>query len=598
MNHIFKYLLGICLTLALCCCGNKQTGKIITLSELPPVTIPTELDSVIAIKNWMAIGPFEFNPLFTDPVKTFFREDLKRYKIKEGSIDSAAIENLQKQGISVFLIAESSPKIKLLNYIFKSVNKKSNFYLVSKIHSEKNQKVTLITDGSNSYSVWLNGDKQIEIRGKYNTNKASDRFVNISLKEGENTLFVKLNRGSNMRSWDLICTVAPHREAERIFRVNYAGDFVVNPIVNNSLEVYAGPYRSGKVEIRNDKDQTLATGSFDNQDTNNHSFVISDLVKLEEGFYKTVLTVDTERLEEMVYKGDYRKFAKEIKSNVDKFNDNSSYSEDLKAALQRVNFLNDKLGDPKSPSETRFLNKNRVFWGRSLDRMLQKNATTQLMTYKNQEGDSLGVFIFHKDSKLKNNIPLVIIVPSALQGNSMIEDWYASNLDQIETDNALADEQGSAVAWIYAGGKRYSADKTEKEISAVINRLHSEYGINDRKVFIMGDCEGGRRALVQLATTPDRYVACAVDAPITLYEGIDRAPIDLLPQMSKVPIMIRHGVDDNVSPVENARVFYAKAQKLNMPVEYVETGGSHISLSKDNHKSLFEFFSWIISKQK
>ena len=586
MNRIFRYLLGICLVSALFSCSNKQIipGKIVALSDLPPVNIPAEPDSVIEIKDWLAIGPFEFNSLFTDPAKTFFREDLKRYKIKEGRIDSTAIEKLQRKGVNVFLIDEPSPQIKLFKYIFENVEKKSNFYLISRIHSAETQDVTLVIDGSNSYAIWLNGDKQIEVRSKYNTNKASDRFVNVSLKKGENTLFAKVNRGSNKRSWDLICTIAPRQEAERIFRVNYAGDFVVNPIVDNSLEVYAGSYQSGRVEIRNDKDQIIVAGSFDRQNTNDHPFVISDLGKLEEGFYKATLTVDTDRLEEMIYKGDYQKFAKKIKTDVNQINNRSLYAEDLKAALQRVDFLNDQPGDPKSPSETRFLNRNRVFWGYSLYNMLHKNALTQLMTYKNQEDDS-GVFIFHKGGELKNNIPLVIIVPSALQGNSMIEDWYTSNLDQIETDNALADEHGFAVAWIYAGGRNYSENKTEKEIAAVINRLHSDYNIDDRKIFIMGDCEGGRRALVQLASSPDRYAACAVEAPITS-EGI----IDLLPKMVNVPIMIRHGVDDYTSPIESSRIFYAEAKKLNMPVEYFETGGGHVSLSKDNHRFVFEFF--------
>ncbi len=602
MNYMFRYLLGICLILVFCCCC-KQTNKKNPFSKATPkratlpVNIPAELDSVIAIKNWLAIGPFEFNPLFTDPARSFLREDLKKYKIKEGLIDSMSIEKLQKQGVSMFLINAQSPQIKLFQYIFKDLEKKSNFYLTSRIYSAQSQNITLIVDGSNSYAVWLNGDKQIEVRGKYNTNKASDRFINVSLKKGENTLFVKVNRGTNKRSWDLICAIASQQEAKRIFRVNYAGDFVGNPIVNNSLEVYAGPYQSGQVEIRNEKDQIVVTGPFNHQNTNEHPFVISGLGKLEDGFYKTILTVDNERLEEMIYKGDYQKFVKKVNSDIDKINDSSLHAGDLKVAIQRVDFLNNKPGDPKSPSETRFLNRNRVFWGYSLYKMLHKSALTQLLAYKNQEIGS-GVFIFHNGSKLKNNIPLVIIVPSALQGNSMIEDWYTNNLDQIETDNILAGEYGLAVAWIYARGRNYSADKTEKEIASILNRLHSEYDIDDQKIFIMGDCEGGRRALVQLAMSPNRYAACAVDAPITLSEGVDGTPVDLLSQMGNIPMMIRHGADDNVSPIENSRAFYSEAQKLNIPVEYVETGGSHVSLSKDNHRPLFEFFSKIAFKQE
>jgi len=68
--------------------------------------------------------------------------------------------------------------------------------------------------------------------------------------------------------------------------------------------------------------------------------------------------------------------------------------------------------------------------------------------------------------------------------------------------------------------------------------------------------------------------------------------------MRNIPILIRHGIDDDVSPVENSRRFYAEAQKLNMPVEYVEVEGSHINFSKDGHRYVFEFFSKISSEQE
>ena len=60
--------------------------------------------------------------------------------------------------------------------------------------------------------------------------------------------------------------------------------------------------------------------------------------------------------------------------------------------------------------------------------------------------------------------------------------------------------------------------------------------------------------------------------------------------MDKIPILIRHGYDDDTTPVEHSRRFYAEAQKLDMPVTYIEVSGSHISISKDLHSYVFEFF--------
>jgi len=584
MRCVHKLLLKICLILALCSCGNEADVKVF-FSDLPAVNIPSDLNTAIEVKHWLAIGPFEFNPLFIDPVKSFNRKDLRKYGIKEGWMDEKGIKKVQRRGVDVLLIDTLSPQIMLFDYVIDREEKKSNFYLVSKIYSEKAQEVTLIIDGSYSYAAWLNGDKLIEVRGKHNVNKAGDRFVNISLKEGENQLFVKVSRGTNKISWDLICAITSRSEGERIYRVNYAGDFVTNSIVNKSLEIYSGPYQNGKVEIMDEKGEVVAGSSFENQ-----PFVVSGLNRLKDGFYKATLILGDEKIRQVIYKGDYLKFAKKTKMQVDELAGNSLYIKDLHAACQRIEYLNNQYGDPHSPNETRFLNRNRVYWGFSLLRMLQNNATTQLMTYENQEGEP-GIFIFHNTQKSSQKIPLVIIVPAATQGNSMIEDWYTSNLDQIETDNALADKFGFAVAWIYAGGTNYSAIETEKEITAIINRLQSEYNIDTQKIFITGDCEGGRRALVQLALSPGRYAACVVASPITLLGGRDGVPLYLITQMDTVPILIQHGRDDNVSPVEHSRRFYEEAQKLNLPVVYNEVAGSHVNVSKDGRRYVFDFFS-------
>ncbi|MDR2145539.1 MAG: hypothetical protein LBE91_03645, partial [Tannerella sp.] len=172
MKKTFKFMPGVFLTLTLCCCNNpKPTGETVALPEMPSVTVPTELDSIIGIKNWLAIGPFGFNPLVTDPLKTFAREDLKPYGIREGLLDDAALEKLQKKGAEMFSIEASSLPIRLFEHVREDIKNKSNLYLASRIHSEKAQDATLILDGSYSYAVWLNGIKQVGVKGKYNTNK-------------------------------------------------------------------------------------------------------------------------------------------------------------------------------------------------------------------------------------------------------------------------------------------------------------------------------------------------------------------------------------------------------------------------------------------
>jgi len=591
IKQVFKYFFELFLVLLIYGC-NKNASNIVMLSDIPPLNISEKFEGLIEIKNWLAIGPFEFDPKKTSEMESFFTEDLAKYGIKEGLINDSGIIKIQKRGVRTFLIKNNSLKLKLFNYVLNRAERKSNFYLVTQFTSSINQDATFILDGSNCYSVWLNGHKLIEERGRYNTNKAGDRFINVSLKEGMNTVFVKINRSTNKLSWDFICTIAPLEEAKRIFRINYIGDFVVNPIINDSIEIYSGPYSSGKVELFDGKNQVIVNSFFDFQNTKEQSFAISELKELDEGFYKVILTVNGGEIEEIVYKGNYKEFVEHIQDSIKVIKGGGFYTDDLSVAMLRVNYVNNMRDNFVSSNEKRYQNRNRVFWGYSLRRIINKNASTQFMTYKDEDHDQ-GVFIFHTNDRQQQRRPLVIIVPFVLGGESMIEDWYSSNLHQIEANTALADQYGFSLAWIYAQGKNYSAEKTKKEINAVIKRLHSDCGIDTNRVFLLGSCEGGRRALVQLALSPGRYAGCVVSTPITLSGRINEIPIQLLPQIGNVPILIMHGRNDNVTPIEESRRFYFEALKHNMPVDYIENDDSHDSIYRDYFRFAFEFFNLI-----
>ena len=597
MKHIIRYYIAVFFVAFLLFAIVRQlTGN---SDDLPAIEVPAELDSVIEIKRWLAIGPFEFDTLQTNVFDSFYTEDLEQFGITKGSISLAGIKKMTEKGIGVFIIDQRTVKIRLFNYMNDITKNTSNVYLVAKINSVKAQDAALILDGSHCYAGWLNGEKLIEIRKKYSTLKVGDRFVKVSLKKGENTLFFKVNRGTNKESWDLCCAIAPLHEADRIYRVNYDGDFVEKPVFNDSVIIYTGLYMSGKAEVLDFDNRIVAAGSFNYQLTDENSFVISGLDGLPDGFYKTILKVDGKRMEQTIYKGDYEKFVKQANDFVSKIDGSNSHIDDLKSAMYLVNFLrNSRPWNSESPSNSRYFCRNLVFWGYSLHSMLQNTApATQIMTYRNENGYSRE-FIFHVGDSQHQNIPLIIVLPYEMITESLLEDWYTSNIDFIEGDNTLADEYGFAIAFIYAEGKNYSVDKTEKEITAVINRIETECNIDRGNIFLFGECVGGRRALVQLSRSPERYAACAVSSPITLSGNADDIPVNLIPQMGNTPIMIRHGINDEVVPIDHSRIFVAEARKYNLSIDYRESNDSHVYINNDYRRYAFEFFSRILGRQK
>ena len=292
----------------------------------------------------------------------------------------------------------------------------------------------------------------------------------------------------------------------------------------------------------------------------------------------------------MIYKGDFTELTAHLKDSIARMKHNDRHEADFASAIKRMDFVNELYIEENFVSIANYVNRNRVFWSYSLYGMLHGNASVQFMAYRDNDGD-VGEFIFYAADRQQKKMPIVLIVPYALGGESMVEDTYSGNLNQIEAEISLAQKHGFAVAWIYAGGKNYAARKTEKEITAVLNRLQSEFDIDSRRIYVAGSCEGGRRALVQLTLSPGRYAACATDSPTTLSGGIDGIPINLLPQMDKVPIILKHGKNDETAPVEHSRRFYAAAKQYGVPVEYIETDDGHIRLYRDYYNFAFDFFS-------
>ena len=594
MYYVYRKLVVFFVSVLLLSSCEKR--EIVSLSGFVPVNVPAALDSIIEIKNWLGLGPFEFDTVKIHPSMSFFIDDLKQYGVTEGTIDEVTIRKLQKKGVRGFIARQESSRIRMITHVDDGLENKSHFYLVTKIISARPQKVTFMIDGSNSYATWLNGEKLIEVRGKHSNTKIGDRFVNVSLIKGENMLFVKINRGANLNSWHFIFNISSCQTAKRIFCTNYAGDFVVNPVVTDSFEVYAGPFLSGKVEVMDLKDQIVSFHSFENQNTNDKPFPVYGLHGLKEGFYKTRLTVGDERIEEMIYKGDYDKFVAQAKVSVENSTGSNAFMEDLKATMFFVDDCNTNITaeDLESPSTMRRKNRNKVFWGYSLYSMLeQEMPSTRIMTYQEETGN-VSEFIFHANEKLQQNIPLVIILPISLQGTLFLKEWYVSNLDQIEPDNMLADQYGFALALIYAKGKNYTAQKTEEEITSVIDRLGSEYDIDKHNIFLLGTCDGGRKALVQLSRTPEKYAACALKAPITLTDGIDGIAVDLIPLMGKTPVIIEHGTHDDHISVEHSRIFVAKAKEQGLPVVYIEPNIGTVYANNDHNLFAFEFFRKIV----
>ncbi len=202
-------------------------------------------------------------------------------------------------------------------------------------------------------------------------------------------------------------------------------------------------------------------------------------------------------------------------------------------------------------------------------------------------------FLFHisKEVMSKRQFPLVIIVPYALTGKFMPNDWYLSNLDQIEIDNMMADKYGFAIAWVYMKGKNYTPQKGIEDVEQTIDRIKEDYNLDRKQIYVMGDCVGGGKALLLVQRKPDLFAGIVVYGPITAKGYKKDIPLSFVPNLYNVPIYIEHGKTDIVSPFENTLKFINEANKYGYYPKFIEKEGGHQGFYKNYRRSGFQFFN-------
>ena len=596
-----SFLICILMVVVLGLSGGSGRNVLVTGNvDIPSIPVPQNFDKLIEIKKWFAIGPFSFDSARQSPEKAFSNTDLKRFGIDEDDFVSDDIKKLGRLTGNMFQINDSTSFVRLFDYVGPDANieRLSNFYLFTAIDCEDEVDATLVFDGSNSYKLWLNGVLLEEKRGKQNINKVGDRFVNVSLKKGKNILLAKVNRGANLKSWDFVCGIAPKAIAKNIYRANYLGDFVVNPIVNESLAVYTGPYNKAVLRITDDYGDIAAIDTL----SSSNGFTVPLHRDMADGFYNCFLFLDSDSIAEDIYKGDYADFVGSMDAEVR--STGLSDNDDIMANFTRVEFLNNEIIGDNSPDELRRLNRNRVYWGRALSEMVENVSEsgkindmtgTFLLTYSEDNDSTVYCFVSHVGNQLplKGNIPVVFAVPYALTGESMPEDWYTGNLDQIMNDNKIADQYGVALVWLYSGGKDYSPLTADEDLRFALEKMRSLYDIDTTRLFLIGDCEGGRRALALARDNPGFFRGIAATSPLTLTGNGDIAPIEYASKLAKIPMIIRHGKHDEVAGIENSLRFVTVANKLGFYPELIVTENSHITFERDYRKYAFAFFDSI-----
>ncbi len=192
--------------------------------------------------------------------------------------------------------------------------------------------------------------------------------------------------------------------------------------------------------------------------------------------------------------------------------------------------------------------------------------------------------------------PLIV----SLHGLGRTYDWlmgYEGFLDQAEAGGHIV---VTPLGYIRRGwyGSRPTEDpvdgeRSEEDVMNVLSRVRDEYNVDPGRIYLWGHSMGGAGTYHIATRNPDLFAGLAVAAPAP------RADLDpgMLEAIRQVPILVIHGDEDEVVPVERTRRWVGEMQALGMAHLYIEvSGGDHslvVSQTPENMRRIVDFFNTV-----
>ncbi len=236
----------------------------------------------------------------------------------------------------------------------------------------------------------------------------------------------------------------------------------------------------------------------------------------------------------------------------------------------------------------------------------------QSIKYRARDGKQVPAYLTLPVGVEPKNLPLVLLVHGGPHArDDFTFDWWASFLASRGYAVLQSNYRGSTgygYEWFDAGRKGWGDGVMQTDVEDGADALVKAGFVDARRICIMGGSYGGYAALAGATLTPDRY-ACAVSIngvsdPETMLKEVQRGgrnsmiaewwgssmggdDIDHLRKISplrqaealRAPLLIIHGIEDTVVPVEQSRNMNARLVRANKKVQYIELKGDDHWLS-------------------
>lgn len=135
------------------------------------------------------------------------------------------------------------------------------------------------------------------------------------------------------------------------------------------------------------------------------------------------------------------------------------------------------------------------------------------------------------------------------------------------------------------------SELSEKDVMNVLEIVREEFNVDDERIYLTGHSMGGAGTLFLGSKHADVWAAIAPVAPAAFALTENRTQILGRLDEADIPVMIVHGEDDELVPVDLARTWVESMQEVGMEHEYVELPGvTHGPVIEASQKHVYEFF--------
>jgi dipeptidyl aminopeptidase/acylaminoacyl peptidase len=239
----------------------------------------------------------------------------------------------------------------------------------------------------------------------------------------------------------------------------------------------------------------------------------------------------------------------------------------------------------------------------------------QSITYRARDGTRIPAYLSFPPGAARENLPLVLLVHGGPHARDTFDfDWWAAFLASrgyVVLQPNYRGSSGYGQAWLEAGRRQWGGlmqTDVEDGVAALIrNRI-----VDPARVCIVGASYGGYAALAGATLTPDRYRCAASIAGVSDLERMllvearqsggpysmssdwwrasigdrqedrDRirsvSPVNLAASV-RIPILLIHGTDDTVVPIDQSRRMLSALRTAGKDVRFMELRGDDHWLS-------------------